>query len=296
MRASGFGSNARTSSRAPISSASKSWTSAVSTPATWNSRSRGCGTPSASVVGISTMIGSPMPRPSSCAKDLPTITRSEPAVRSARLPSRWSRRCRATSPSCVGSMPRRRTGIMSGLRMARASISMNGDAPVTPAPRARAAPVPASRVPRLRTHGHENTGVRRERQQPLAQLAFQAVHDRKDDDERGDAQAHAQQRHPGDEGDEELVGTGAHVTQPDEQGQGIQHRAGLWAKNLTDITKVLLDIVGSRRQRLTLPYRGVYFPPRTSGGESHACSHDEDVVGRPGPCPGCALLRRNPDH
>ncbi len=29
-------------------------------------------------------------------------------------------------------MPRKRTGIISGLRMARASISMNGDAPVTP--------------------------------------------------------------------------------------------------------------------------------------------------------------------
>src|SRR5205085_1308385 len=77
-------------------------------------------------------------------------------------------------------------------------------------------------------------------------------------DERGDTQAHAQQRHPGDEGHEKLVGAGAHVAQPDEQGQGIQHRGGLWAKNLTEITKALLDIVGSRRQRLTLPYRGVY--------------------------------------
>src|SRR6185436_13614279 len=62
----------------------------------------------------------------------------------------------------------------------------------------------------------------------------------------------------GDEGDEKLVRTGPHVAQAHEQGQGIQHCAGLSRKNLTGITKVLLDIVGSRRQRLTLPQRGVY--------------------------------------
>ena len=38
---------------------------------------------------------------------------------------------RATSASWLGSMPRRRTGSMSGLRTASASSSMNGAAPVT---------------------------------------------------------------------------------------------------------------------------------------------------------------------
>ena len=79
-----------------------------------------------------------------------------------------------------------------------------------------------------------------ERQQPVAQLPFQPVHHRQDDDERDHAQAHAQQRYPGDEGNEELVGAGPHVAQADEQGQGIQHCEGFWGKNLTGITKALL--------------------------------------------------------
>jgi hypothetical protein len=65
-----------------------------------------------------------------------------------------------------------------------------------------------------------------QRQQPLAQLPFQPVHDRQDHDERHHAQAHAQQRDPRDEGDEKLVGASPYVAQADEQGQGIQHRAG----------------------------------------------------------------------
>ena len=166
---------------------------------------------------------------------------------------------RATSPSCAGSMPRRRTGSISGLRTASASISMirRGARDVRRA-RARVAASCCQSGVAVDSGGDENARVRRQRQQPLAQLAFQAVHDRQDDDERRHAQAHAQQRHPGDEGDEELVGAGPHVAQADEQGQGIQHRARFWRKNLTDITKALLDRVGSWRQRLTLPQRGVY--------------------------------------
>ena len=42
-----------------------------------------------------------------------------------------------------------------------------------------------------------------QRQQARAQFRFEAVHHREDDDQRGHAHADAQQRHPGDERDED---------------------------------------------------------------------------------------------
>ena len=65
-------------------------------------------------------------------------------------------------------------------------------------------PIPCS----ARLRQYENARVRGERQQAIAQLAFQPVHHRKNDDERHYTQGYAQQRHPGDEGNEELVGAG----------------------------------------------------------------------------------------
>ena len=136
---------------------------------------------------------------------------------------RWIWRSARLRASWPGSMPRRRTGNMSGLRTASASSSMNGAAPVTcGARRTVSARAFQSGVP-LGLRQERKCAHARRATQPVAQLAFQTVHHRENDDERRHPQAHAQQRHPGDEGDEELVGAGPHVAQADKQGQGIQH-------------------------------------------------------------------------
>ena len=72
-----------------------------------------------------------------------------------------------------------------------------------------------------------HTCMRGERQKPIAQLILEAVHHRQDDDQRGDPDAHADDRRPGDEGDEELVGSRPDVAQSDEQRQGMEHRRDL---------------------------------------------------------------------
>jgi hypothetical protein len=66
-------------------------------------------------------------------------------------------------------------------------------------------------------------GVRRQRQQPVPQLALEAVHHGQDRDQRGHAKADPGERHPGDEGHEEGPPARTDVTQPDAQREGCQH-------------------------------------------------------------------------
>ena len=65
--------------------------------------------------------------------------------------------------------------------------------------------------------------VRRQREQPIAQLVLESVHDREHDDQRRDAQRHSPERHPGDEGHEERMLAGAHVAQAHEHRQRLEH-------------------------------------------------------------------------
>ena len=60
-------------------------------------------------------------------------------------------------------------------------------------------------------------------QQPVPQLALEAVHDRQDHDQRRNPQRHPGERHPGDQRDEKFVLPRAHIAQADEQGQRLKH-------------------------------------------------------------------------
>ena len=64
--------------------------------------------------------------------------------------------------------------------------------------------------------GGGDVGLGVQRQQALTQLAFEAVHDRQDHDQRRDPQRHPGKGYPGDQRDEELVLARAYVTQTDE--------------------------------------------------------------------------------
>ena len=67
-------------------------------------------------------------------------------------------------------------------------------------------------------------GVRRERNQAVAQFALEPVHDRNDGNQRRDAETHPGHRDPGDERDEKALPAGADVTQANEDGQRVEHR------------------------------------------------------------------------
>ena len=71
--------------------------------------------------------------------------------------------------------------------------------------------------------------MRSQRDQPVAQLALESVHDRDDRDQRRDAEADAEHRDPADERDEETLPPGADIAQADEHGQRVEHR-GLAAR------------------------------------------------------------------
>jgi hypothetical protein len=71
--------------------------------------------------------------------------------------------------------------------------------------------------------GRRQRRVGGQRQEPHAQLALEAVHNRQDRDERRDTEADPGEGYPADEGHEILVLPGADVAQPEPQGQWRQH-------------------------------------------------------------------------
>jgi hypothetical protein len=68
--------------------------------------------------------------------------------------------------------------------------------------------------------------VRREAQQPPPHLVPQAIHDRDDGDQRGDADTDAEHRDPADEGNEKAAVAAHDVTQAHVDGHGMKHKAG----------------------------------------------------------------------
>ena len=72
-----------------------------------------------------------------------------------------------------------------------------------------------------------HTGVSAEREQSVPQLVLEAIHDREDDDQGGDADTDTHERGPGDERDEELVGPCPDVAQAYVKRKRVKHRRDL---------------------------------------------------------------------
>ena len=66
-------------------------------------------------------------------------------------------------------------------------------------------------------------GLCAKRQQPVAQLPFKAIHDRKDHEQCCYPKRDAGQRHPGDQRNEEFLLPRAHIAQADKHWQRLKH-------------------------------------------------------------------------
>ena len=101
---------------------------------------------------------------------------------------------------------------------------------VLPRLRCGGAPVGQRRAARL-----EDLDVRDDRQHAVAHLLLEAVHDAEHDDQRGHAQADAEHRHAGDEGNETVAtaaAAGPRIAPTDLQLVGKVHRGGMLTDGL----------------------------------------------------------------
>ena len=128
-----------------------------------------------------------------------------------------------TCGSSVGSMPRTMAPLIDGGRLSMASVSRNGAAPIEPGRALQADAIRACQSAIGAPAGRSSVACAERLSSRPRSSDLEAVHHRQHRNQGGHAHGDAEQRHPGDEGDEKAMLAGQRIAQAHEYGKGLKH-------------------------------------------------------------------------